>query len=321
MSSSSAESPLVVTVTPNPSVDLLFQAERLVWDDANRLPEPRRRAGGQGFNVARAVRVLGGHALPVALLGGVTGGELSAMLAAEGQPVHAVPIDGETRVFVASREQSTGRSLLLNPRGPHCTAADGERLLAAVREVLATARPRWLACCGSVPPGIDSDLYARLAVEARAAGVRVVVDADGELLGRALEAGCDLLVPNQHEAARLVGEDAHEVADAARAARLLRSRGPDVVCVTLGERGAVIADASGAWHAAGPAAETGSAVGAGDAFLGAMLLAMVEGLPGPEVLKRGVAAGGAVLKSEGGDLLTVEEYRRLLDRVEVREVG
>lgn len=315
------ERPLVISLTPNPSVDLLFDAERLVWDDANRLPQPRRRAGGQGLNVARAARTLGARALPVALLGGAAGAELAAMLAAEGQPLRTVPIEGDTRIFVATRERTTGRSLLLNPRGPQCAAADGERLLAALREELDREPPAWLACCGSVPPGIAPDLYERAAGEARRRGVRVVVDADGELLDRGTRAGCDLLVPNEHEAARMVGFAIADLPDAARAAVRLRERGGEVACVTLGARGAVLATPDGTWHAVVTTDGDGSAVGAGDAFLAALLLALREGRAPPDALRSAVAAGSAVLKSENGDLLTVEEYRRLFDRVEVRALG
>jgi predicted alpha/beta-fold hydrolase len=63
---------LILTVTPNPSLDLLYRASTLVWDDANRIPEPRRRPGGQGINVARAVRSLGGEAAAVTMLGGAS---------------------------------------------------------------------------------------------------------------------------------------------------------------------------------------------------------------------------------------------------------
>lgn len=320
-SSRDATSPLL-TVTPNPSVDLLFEAGELVWDDANRVPQPRRRAGGQGINAARAVRVLGGRALPLALLGGAAGAEIAALLEAEGLALRTVPIAGETRVFVAARERDTGRSLLLNPRGPHCTTADGERLLAEVKATLEETRPAWVACCGSVPPGLATDLYARIARLAHERGSRVVVDADGELLRGAVEAGCDLLVPNEHEAARIAGCAAGEVRDAVRAAHRLRAMAGSAVCaVTLGERGAVLASAGGAWHAAAPPHHAGSAVGAGDAFLAALLLALEQPCGGAEALRRAVAAGTAVLKSENGDLLTLEEYRRLLDQVEVREIG
>ena len=96
-------------------------------DDANRLDAPRRRAGGQGINVVRAARALGVEARAVAPLGGEVGRELAGMLAAEGTPLRAVPIEGETRVFVGVREGATGRSLLLNPRGPRLGPADAER--------------------------------------------------------------------------------------------------------------------------------------------------------------------------------------------------
>lgn len=315
------EPPLLATLTPNPSVDLLFTAERLVWDDANRLPQPRRRAGGQGLNAVRALHALGGSGVAIALLAGPAGDELEALLAAEHVPLVRVGGEGETRVFVAVRERGSGRSLLLNPRGPASTERSAAALLAAVRTVLEQQRPRWLACCGSAPPGIAPDLYARAAALARAAGVRFVADCDGELLAAAVEAGCDLLVPNQQEAERLTGCRITGPADAARVAESLRTPGTDVVCITLGADGAVLANREGCWHAAPPADTEGSAVGAGDALLAALLLSLDRGEPPGEALRHAVAAVTAVLKSEGGALLAVEEVRRLLGSVRVRPLG
>src|SRR5262245_36709174 len=102
---------MILTITPNPSLDLLFESPRLVWDDANRLDAPRRRPGGQGINVTRAARVLGASSVAVALLGGRVGDELQSMLSAEGTPCERIDITGETRVFVGARETESGRSL------------------------------------------------------------------------------------------------------------------------------------------------------------------------------------------------------------------
>ena len=305
---------MILTFTPNPSVDLLFRAERLVWDDANRVPSPRRRAGGQGLNVARAARALGGEARAVTPLGGAAGRELEEMLAREGLPLDVVPIEGETRVFVAAREVETGRSLLLNPGGPRLAPAEGDALREAVLRALA-ARPRWLACCGSLPPGLPPDLYARLGARARADGIRFVADCDGEPLRLALEAGCDLLVPNHHEAGRLLGIAVDDVASSARAARALGERGVGTVAVTLGAEGAVLWEGGRAWHAAAPPAPGGVAVGAGDAFLAALLLAAIEDPPAR--LRRAVAAGTAVLHGDGATLLEADVARRLADAVRV----
>ncbi len=123
----------VITVTPNPSIDLLFEADALVWDDANRVAMPRRRAGGQGINVTRAVRALGGESTAVTLLGGPVGDELLALLHAEAVDVRVAAAPGTTRTFVAVRERSSGRALLINPRGPTCGAAEEQALLAQLR--------------------------------------------------------------------------------------------------------------------------------------------------------------------------------------------
>jgi 1-phosphofructokinase family hexose kinase len=308
---------LVVTVTPNPSLDLLFTTERLAWDDANRMPDPRRRAGGQGINVTRAALALGAHSEAIALLGGRTGEELSAMLESERTPLRAVSAAAETRTFVAVRESATGRSLLLNARGPARDAADVDALAAATEGALAELRPDWLACCGSLPAGFPLDFYARLAGVARAAGCRVVVDCDGEPLRLAAEAGCDLLVPNQHEAARLAGRDVPDAAAAAEAARVLAARGTPLVAVTLGAEGAVFVAGTSAVTARAPALDDGSAVGAGDAFLAGLLLALRDGVGQGDALRRAVAAGSATLLSSGNELVTATEVGRLLRAIAV----
>lgn len=310
---------MIATLTPNPSLDLLLHAPRLQWDDANRLEPPRRRPGGQGINVVRAARALGCDAVAVAPLGGPTGAELEAMLREEATPLRAVPVAGDTRVFVGVRETDTGRSLLLNPWGPTFTAEEGEALLAAVETVLERERPRWLACCGSLPPGLPLDFYARVHDRAREHGTAFVPDCDGEPLRLACEGGCDLLVPNEHEAARLVREPVDGIESAARAATALRRLAP-VVAITLGAAGAVCATAAGVWHAEGPHAAEGSAVGAGDAFLAGFLCARDDGADAPGALRAGVAAGGAVLLGRGAALLRGEDAAALLAEVRLERL-
>lgn len=332
---------MILTVTPNPSLDLLFRAERLVWDDANRIPLPRRRPGGQGINVVRAARALepDAPARAVALLGGAVGRDLEAALAAEGTPLRAVPFGGETRVFVGVRESATGRALLLNPRGASAGEESARGLLDAAAEELTAAeaegRVAWVACCGSLPPGLPADLYARIGSMARARGHRFVPDCDGEALRLAVESGCDLVVPNVHEAARLLGREIEGVAGAVDAARALVDGGPGLALVTMGAGGAVAATAAGAW-AARPVLTSdlarelaaGSAVGAGDALLAAVLLALGgapgDGAPAPDriegALAAGVAAGTSALMGQGDRLVDRSDYERVLGLVEVRRV-
>lgn len=346
---------MILTFTPNPSLDLLFSAPRLVWDDANRLAMPRRRAGGQGINLARAATALGGSARAVAPLGGATGAELAARLAAEAVRLDGVPIRGETRVFVGVRELGSGRNLLLNPHGPRLSGREVEALETAVEEAFTGAT--WLVCCGSLPPGAPTELYARLGRLARARGLRFVPDCDEEPLSLAAPLA-QLLVPNRHEAERLLGERAGAIGgltDAARAAERLAERfEAERVAVTMGAEGAALHGPAGTWLAVPPpleeagvarraphavarrasgdapgdapgeaargAADAGasSAVGAGDAFLAALLLALEAGRDGGAALGDAVAAGTAVLLSRGDALLWARDVRRLRPRVQVR---
>lgn len=302
---------MILTVTPNPSIDLLYETDVLVWDDANRVEAPRRRAGGQGINLTRAVRVLGEKSVAVAFMGGRTGQELQGLLGDDATPHVAVPIAAETRTFVAVRETATGRSMLINPRGPILSDDDRTCMLNQIGSLCLELKPQWVVCSGSVPRGIGDDLYALTADIAHGCAARFVADCDGPALALAMRAGCDLLAPNHHEAGRMLDAHVASVRDAGAAARSLTSAAPRVL-IKLGEHGAVLANGQQCWHAHGRKIERGSAVGAGDAFLAAFLVADKKGAPPDEALRHAVAAGTAVLLSQGTDLLSYDDYAALL---------
>lgn len=311
---------MILTLTPNPSLDLLFAADRLVWDDANRLDEPRRRPGGQGINLVRAAIALGSQARAVAPLGGPVGDELRQMLEREGTPLRAITIDDETRTFVGVHETETGRSLLLNPRGPTLSAEEKRRLLDTTIEEIEAHDPDWVVCCGSILRGLPEDFYATVGREARSRGARFVPDCDGTPLRLAAEAGCDLLVPNAHEAARLLGQSIDDVVTAARAAPTLLRFGATLAVITLGAEGAIAATGEGVWHARAPRIDHGSAVGAGDALLAAILIALERGAATPEALRAGVAAGAATLLSKGSELISAGDVASLEREATVEEI-
>lgn len=85
-----------------------------------------------------------------------------------------------------------------------------------------------------------------------------------------LLADCDVLCPNQTEAALLTGRRIETIDDALAAARDLLGRGPKAVVVTLGSDGCVVADQGGVDHMAGVSVEAVDSTGAGDAFVGAL---------------------------------------------------
>lgn len=308
---------MILTITPNPSLDLLFEAERLVWDDANRIEEPRRRPGGQGINLSRAARVIGIPTHALALLGGNSGDEIARVLVSEGMPLTAVRIEAPTRTFVGVREVATGRSMLLNSRGPVLSGVERDALTRAVEKACDALRPDWVACCGSVPRGIGDDVYAEIGAIAKTCGARFVADCDGDAL-RAAEPLCDLLVPNRHEAERLTGLTIDSIDAAAHAAiGLARGR---IAAITLEADGAVLSDGTNAWLGKPTLPlNNGNPVGAGDAFL-AGLLGGLETSAYLGALAAAVTAGTAVLRSTGEQIVTLAAIAEVGKTVEVRQL-
>lgn len=95
-------------------------------------------------------------------------------------------------------------------------------------------------------------------------------------VGDDLLALADVIIPNESEAEALTGV-AVRGGDAAAAARALRARGPRAVVVTLGEGGAYILDGAGGRGVPGIRVPVRDTTGAGDAFTGALAVALARG--------------------------------------------
>ncbi|HET7265189.1 MAG TPA: ribokinase [bacterium] len=81
---------------------------------------------------------------------------------------------------------------------------------------------------------------------------------------------CDVIVPNELEAEALTGVAVRTLDDAAAAARRLREAGARAAVITLGARGALIADEGGTAHIPGLRVGAVDTTGAGDAFIGTL---------------------------------------------------
>ncbi|NKC32549.1 1-phosphofructokinase family hexose kinase [Falsiroseomonas selenitidurans] len=288
---------LIVTLTPNPSVDLACEAEAVRPVRKIRTRHERFDPGGGGVNVARVLRELGGRTLAVVLAGGVTGRFIEELIDAEGVPRRSVAIAGRTRISQIVQDLSSGLEYRFVPEGPEVSAAEAQATLAA----LAEAGGGWLVLSGSLPRGMPEDFFARAAAEARGRGQRVVVDSSGAPLRAAIAAGgLELVKPSLGEFESLLGRKLPEAAAQEEAAQALaRSGAARLVAVTLGHRGAVLASAEQVWRLPAPDVPVRGAAGAGDSFVAAMTLSLARGEPAAEAFAWGSAAGGATVAQSG----------------------
>ncbi|MGY1590892.1 1-phosphofructokinase [Geodermatophilus sp. SYSU D00708] len=295
---------MILTVTPNPSVDRTVFLDGIRRGAVLRSSRSRSEPSGKGVNVALALQARGHDVVAVLPVGGAAGAQIADMLGAAGVPHVAVPITGEIRSNISLVEPD-GTVTKVNEAGPLLDAADVESLTAAVlKEVDGVA---WLALCGSLPAGVPPAYYATLTEEAHRRGVRTVVDSSGAALCAALDAGPDLVKPNAQELGEVAGRRLETLGDVVDAAEALRERGARSVLASLGPDGAVLVDREGARHGEAPVQRIRSAVGAGDALLAGFLAAGGEG---PDALRSALAWGAAAVQQEGtvlsGDARPVE---------------
>jgi 1-phosphofructokinase len=284
---------MIVTLTPNPSVDRTVFLDDLVPGSVNRSQRSWSEPSGKGVNVALALHAHGVPVRAVVTAGGPVGAQLQQMLDTTGLDTVVVPIAGEIRSNV-SLTQSNGSVTKINEAGPLLSRDETDSLLAAVTAQIGGAD--WLVCAGSLPAGVPAGWYGDLVELGHRSGVRVAVDTSGKALAESLSAEPDLVKPNVHELAELTGRIPHTLGEVIEAAREVRRRGARTVLASLGGDGAILVDAAGAVWGHAPVDRVVSTVGAGDAML-AGYLSCPHGRS--EALATALRWGSAAVQNEG----------------------
>lgn len=284
---------MILTVTPNPSLDRTYELPGLDRGAVLRAATDRVDPGGKGVNLSRAVSASGRRTTAVVPLGGAEGALLARLLERDGIEAVGVPVAGSTRVNITLVEPD-GTLTKVNAAGPRLSHAEAEVLLETVRARSTGAD--WIACCGSLPRGLPPQWYAELVARAHRAGARIALDTSGAALTTALRERPDVVKPNVEELAGAVGRALATVGDAVKAAEELRDRGAHAVLASLGPGGQLLVDGSGVWFGSAPAVTVRSNVGAGDASLAGFLSA---GGAGPAALSAAVAHGSAAVQLPG----------------------
>jgi|SRR5208282_5263784 len=298
----------IVTLTMNPALDIATSTDRVVPTHKLRCAAPRYDPGGGGINIARAVHALGGDAVAIFPAGGAAGEMIRHLLDEEGVSYDAVAIAGFTRESLAVDERGTGNQFRFILPGPEIAERDQQRCLDQL--VLRAAGASCIVASGSLPLGVPDDFYARVSALAKSLGKRLVLDTSGQALKKA--GGVYMLKPSLRELQDLVGRQIRTETDQEQAARDVIEQGrSEIVVLSLGAEGALLATADGCERFAAIPVEARSSVGAGDSMLAGVVLGVSRGLPLREAVRFGMAAGAAALFGAGTELCRRADVERL----------
>lgn len=309
---------MILSVTLNPCVDRVLFVEELHVGDTNRIVRTETDAGGKGVNLSRVVAELGGATLATGFLGGGPGAYVRKVLDLQGVVHDFVEIGLDTRMNFSVEQASGAPPTTLNDRGPNIAEAEWEELLRRVRGYAKKAS--WLALGGSLPPGVPDDAFAILARIGKEEGAKVLLDADGEPMKLGLKAGPAMIKPNAKEASRLLGRPVESQEEAVAAARELAGSGIEIVIVSRGAGGAVLAMGGAVWIGRSPKVAVKSTIGSGDSMLAGFLFALQAGKGPEEALALGLACGAATAETDGSEIARRPVIERLLPEARVERL-
>jgi tagatose 6-phosphate kinase len=312
---------MILTVTLNAAIDRTVAVPNFRLGHRHRAVESRTVAGGKGINVARALRLLGRPVIAGGFAGGPTGNRVLEQLRKEAILTDFTWIAGETRVNMAVVDPTSGEQTEINERGPAVSPEEVERFTERLRYLAGGARICVLA--GTLPPGADAGLYARLVGDLRECGVTSILDSEGESMLAGLRAGASIVTPNEREAEELVGQEFADRDDVVQGLSEL---------VRLGAGEAAITRPDGCLATIGQGAERRvlevrtrplepvSTVGSGDAFLAGYAAGIYDGREPADCLAYAVACGAESTQHFGAGTVDRRQVERLLGEVEVRDL-
>ena len=283
-----------VTVLGSLNMDISVTVPRLPGPGATVLGSAARfTPGGKGANQAVAAARLGARVLMAGCVGDDDfGRRLLAALREEGvdaggvRTVAGVP----TGLAMISVDQAGENLITVAPGANHEV---GPVEVGAAVAAAADRPDDVLVICAEIPvPAIRSALTQATRC------VLNLAPAPPEA-AEIVAAGVDWLVVNETEAAAVLGRKVDGLKDAGQAATALVAAGARRAVVTAGAHGAALAGPDPAETVPAFGVQAVDTVGAGDAFVGALAVALAAGVPAAEAVRAAAAAGAAAATRPG----------------------
>ena len=304
-------------VAANPSIDRLYEVDRLVVGTIHRPQSIVAVPGGKGLNAARAAATLGGSVTAVGIVAGRAGDWIVDRLAALRIEARMARASGETRTCISVLDRSSGVMTEFYERGVEIDPAAWDALEAIVGSELDKGDVAAIALSGSLPLGAPSDGYGRIAriAAARLRPVPVFADTFGPALAAVLVDRPAVVKLNADEAGLSSAMSVSDSSSAVEAGRVLRGAGAVWVVVTLGSAGAVVVGPDEQTHLLPPDLRGAYPVGSGDAFLGGLAVAYARDEPVVDAARLGLAAGIANAQVPGAGELNPAAIDEILEQI------
>ena len=310
---------MIYTVTLNPAVDYQYVVPEIEFNQVLRAGKTHIDMGGKGFNVSRMLAELKEDSSALGFIGGSNGELLKNGLETLGIDTKLVSIPGDTRLNVSIVTEAHETYIKVNEPGPDVPPKATKELLNIIQELVAPGD--WWVLSGSVPPGVDTAIYAKIIDLVSSNGGDTILDTSGEPLRLGTDAKPTIVKPNSEEAMQLTSSSLSNPKELASAARKIIALGASNVIISLGKDGALLDDGNTTWIFSTPKVTEKNPIGAGDSLVGGLVGQLHKNEPLHTALKWGIACGAATASESGTTVGSYAAASTLISQIAIEEVS
>lgn len=282
---------MIYTITFNPALDYVIKAQDFKAGKINKSQKEYIYPGGKGINVSIVLKTLGQETTAMGFISGFVGKEIEKLVQRYDVQTDFIKIENNNsriNVKILGESQETA----INAKGPYIEQEYIELLYKKLERI---ENEDILVLSGSVPNGVENNIYEMICEKLKNKKVKIVVDSTEDLLINTLKYKPYLIKPNQQELEEIFKIKISSQDEALKYAKELQKKGAQNVIVSMGSDGAVLLDENGYFYKSN-ALSTENAintVGAGDSMVAGFLAGQIMFDNYEEALQMGVAAATA----------------------------
>ncbi len=301
---------MIYTVTFNPAIDyVVHMSDELLAGMTNRTLSEECYFGAKGINVSTVLKNLGYDSTALGFVAGFTGSAIEDSVKKRGIKADFITLpEGISRINVKIKGQEETE---INAQGPSIPESALDELFDKLGGL---SDEDVLILAGSIPSSLPRDIYERILALLDGKGVRIVVDATGELLKNVLKYHPFLIKPNNHELGEMFGKALSTTSEYLEYGAKLQEMGARNVLISLAGDGALLLTEDGdSYSMPAPKGVVRNSVGAGDSMVAGFIAGYLKSGSYEEALKLGTAAGSATAFCD--DLADAETISNIYDKL------
>ena len=307
---------MILTVCPDPCVDVNMEVDHLRIGMCNKIKSKRTFYTGNALNVAVGLSRLNADVFATGFMYEENGNMFEQQLHRDGVPYKFVWNSGRVRENLKFIDN---RSMLTEVEDPNSEISESKQdeLIKLIGQL--SNGCECVIVSGGLALGMSEEFYYE-AFKAVPESTVKIVDTEGECLMQALKCGVDLVKPNLGELERTLKMKISSHGEMVKCCRKILDMGAKYILLSLGYNGAVISDGNKFYHCKSVNVAMNSTIGAGAGMVAAAASTLIKGGNMQDVLRSGVAGGTASVTLPDSISFTKEKYDEILSSLTVKEI-